>query len=59
GVTPGLVAMIQVTEAIKFFTGIGELLKGEMLIYDGERMRFMRVELSYDPNCPECGGGGR
>jgi adenylyltransferase/sulfurtransferase len=56
GVTPGLIAMIQVTEAIKFFTGIGEVLAGDMLVYDGERMDFMRVQLSYLPECPACGG---
>jgi len=59
GTTPGLIAMIQTTEAIKYFTGIGELLAGEMLIYDGERMDFTKVQLSYLPNCPACGGRRR
>jgi len=56
GTTPGLIAMIQATEAIKYFTGIGRILAGEMLIYDGERMDFTKVQLSYLPDCPACGG---
>jgi len=56
GVSPALIAIIQVTEAIKYFTGIGELLKGELLIYDGETMMFSKVRLRRNPDCPVCGG---
>jgi molybdopterin/thiamine biosynthesis adenylyltransferase len=56
GVSPALVAAVQVTEAIKYFTGIGELLTGQLLIYDGESMTFIKAEVERDPQCPVCGG---
>lgn len=56
GVSPALIAIIQVTEAIKYFTGIGELLKGQLLIFDGEAMMFSKVRLKRDPDCPICRG---
>ncbi|MCS7254257.1 MAG: HesA/MoeB/ThiF family protein [Armatimonadota bacterium] len=59
GTTPGIVAMIQATEVIKYFTGIGQLLLNRYLIYDGEAMSFHIVRLKRDPNCPVCGFSGR
>ncbi len=56
GVSPALIATIQVTEAIKYFTGIGELLAGQLLIYDGESMMLSKVRLRRNPDCPVCGG---
>ncbi len=54
GVAPGLVAVIQVTEAIKFFVGIGDLLTGRLLVYDGGSMSFMPLKTRRDPDCPAC-----
>lgn len=55
GVTPGLVAILQTTEVLKYFTGIGELLLNQLLIYDGETMEFRKIKLTKNPNCPVCG----
>ncbi len=55
GVSPTLVAAVQVTEAIKYFVGVGELLAGRLLIYDGESMTFMKAEMERIPGCPVCG----
>jgi adenylyltransferase/sulfurtransferase len=55
GVAPALVAAIQVTEAVKHFTGIGEMLAGELLVYDGASMRFLRARVERRPDCPTCG----
>ena len=55
GVAPALVAAIQVTEAIKHFTGIGQMLAGELLVYDGASMRFLRARVERQPDCPVCG----
>jgi adenylyltransferase/sulfurtransferase len=44
-----------VTEAIKHFTGIGEMLAGELLVYDGASMRFLRARVERRPDCPACG----
>lgn len=48
GVLPGIIGVIQATEAIKVLTGIGEPLSGQLLIYDAlkmsqTRLRFERV----------------
>ena len=55
GVTPALIGVAQVTEAIKYFTGIGELLLGKLLVYDGETMNFYQADVERDPECPICG----
>jgi sulfur-carrier protein adenylyltransferase/sulfurtransferase len=55
GVLPGLVGMIQATEAIKYLTGVGETLAGRLLLVDAGRMRFRTIEVRPDPACPVCG----
>jgi adenylyltransferase/sulfurtransferase len=55
GVLPGVIGVIQATEAIKLITGIGEPLVGRFLIYDALRMRFRELKLRRDPECPVCG----
>jgi adenylyltransferase/sulfurtransferase len=55
GVLPGVIGVIQATEAIKLITGIGEPLIGRFLIYDALRMRFRELKLRKDPDCPVCG----
>jgi len=56
GTTPGLIGMIQATEAIKIITGIGELLTNRLLIYDGLKMQFSEIAIKRDPKCVYCGG---
>jgi adenylyltransferase/sulfurtransferase len=55
GVLPGVIGVIQATEAIKLITGIGEPLVGRFLIYDALRMKFRELKLKKDPDCPVCG----
>ena len=55
GVLPGVVGLIQATEAIKLILGIGEPLIGRFLIYDALKMRFRELKLKKDPECPVCG----
>jgi adenylyltransferase/sulfurtransferase len=55
GVMPGLIGMIQATEVIKLITGVGEPLKGRLLVVDAKRMRFRTIEVRRDPQCPVCG----
>ena len=54
GVAPAVIGCIQATEAIKYILGIGELLSGRLLVYDGLSLRFFEFELKKDPECPEC-----
>ncbi len=55
GVLPGVIGVIQATEAIKLVAGIGEPLIGRFLIYDALRMRFRELKLRKDADCPVCG----
>ena len=58
GTTPALIAAIQVTEAVKHFAGIGEVLAEEVLFYDGSSMTFLKARVERNPHCPVCGGIG-
>ncbi|MDP6115984.1 MAG: molybdopterin-synthase adenylyltransferase MoeB [Planctomycetota bacterium] len=53
GVLPGIIGVIQATEAIKLITGIGEPLIGRLMIYDALAMSFTELKLRKDPNAPE------
>jgi molybdopterin-synthase adenylyltransferase len=55
GVTPGIIGMIQAGEAIKYFTGMGELLAGKLLIWDGLTSQTDVVAVDPDPGCRDCG----
>jgi adenylyltransferase/sulfurtransferase len=55
GVLPGLVGLIQSTEALKLLTGLGRPLIGRLLLYDALRMRVREIDLPRDPDCPICG----
>jgi molybdopterin/thiamine biosynthesis adenylyltransferase/rhodanese-related sulfurtransferase len=55
GVLPGVVGLIQATEAIKVLLGKGELLKGRLLAYDALTMTFKQYKVRRDPKCAVCG----
>src|SRR4030095_10005441 len=55
GVLPGIIGVIQATEAIKLILGVGEPLIGRFLIYDALKMKFRELKLKKDPECPVCG----
>jgi adenylyltransferase/sulfurtransferase len=55
GVLPGMIGVMQATEAIKLILGVGEPLIGRFLIYDALRMKFRELKLRKDPDCPVCG----
>jgi len=55
GVLCASIGSIQVTEAIKLITGIGESLIGELMIYDALEMSYRKVRIRKDPNCVLCG----
>jgi molybdopterin/thiamine biosynthesis adenylyltransferase/rhodanese-related sulfurtransferase len=55
GVLCGTVGSIQVNEAIKLITGIGEPISGRLMIYDALDMTFRSVKVRKDPECPVCG----
>jgi adenylyltransferase/sulfurtransferase len=55
GATPGVMGALQALEALKFLTGLGEPLAGQLLVFDGRTMEFRKAKLSYDKDCVECG----
>jgi adenylyltransferase/sulfurtransferase len=55
GVLAGVIGLLQATEAIKFLLGIGDLLTNTLLVYNALEMRFYRVKLNRNPDCPLCG----
>ncbi|RME01310.1 MAG: molybdopterin-synthase adenylyltransferase MoeB, partial [Calditrichaeota bacterium] len=55
GILPGVIGVIQATEAVKLILGKGEPLIGRLLLYDALNMKFREVKLRKDPNCPICG----
>jgi sulfur-carrier protein adenylyltransferase/sulfurtransferase len=55
GILPGLVGVMQATEAIKLILGAGEPLIGRLLLVDALAMRFRELKLRKDPDCPVCG----
>lgn len=54
GTTPGIIGLIQANEAIKYLVGIGKLLTGRLLVYNGLEMRFSEVQIEANPGCPVC-----
>jgi sulfur-carrier protein adenylyltransferase/sulfurtransferase len=55
GVLCASVGSIQVTEAIKVLTGVGDPLVGRLMIYDALEMTYRSVKVRKDPECPLCG----
>lgn len=56
---PGVIGSIQAVEAMKVILGLGDLLVGRMLIFDGLRMDVSLVQVGKDPSCAVCSEGNR
>lgn len=57
GVVPGVIGLIQATEAVKLLLDIGESLTGRLLQFDALTMRFRDTRLKPDPDCAVCAPG--
>jgi sulfur-carrier protein adenylyltransferase/sulfurtransferase len=57
GVLPGLVGMVQATEALKLLLGRGTPLLGRLLLLDALEMRFRELTIHREPDCPRCAPG--
>jgi adenylyltransferase/sulfurtransferase len=55
GVLPGVVGLIQATEALKVLLGAGETLRGRLLTYDALGMTFRTFKVRRNPKCAVCG----
>ena len=59
GVTPGIIGLIQASEAIKYIVGVGELLSGKLLLWDGLTSQTEIVQVDKNAHCQDCGTGRR
>lgn len=55
GAVAGVIGTLQANEALKFFTGAGELLYNRMLVFDALSSSFRTVKVSRSAACPLCG----
>jgi len=49
---PGIIGVIQATEAVKIITGIGTTLSGRLLLFDALGMKFRELKLRPNPERP-------
>jgi sulfur-carrier protein adenylyltransferase/sulfurtransferase len=55
GVLCASIGSVQVNEAIKLITGVGDPLTGRLMIYDALEMSYRTVRVRKDPECAVCG----
>ena len=55
GVLCASIGSIQVNEAIKLITGIGDPAVGQLVIYDALELSWRKLKVRKDPNCALCG----
>ena len=55
GVLCASIGSIQVNEAIKLLTGIGDPAIGKLVIYDALELEWRKLKVRKDPNCALCG----
>ena len=55
GILPGLIGVVQATEAVKLILGTGRPLIGRLLLYDALDMSFREMKVRKNPKCPVCG----
>jgi len=55
GVLPGIIGVLQATEALKLLLGIGDPLVSRLLTYDALAGEFNELRLFRDPKCLACG----
>ena len=55
GAIAGMLGTIQAAEALKYITGVGELLINGLLTFDARTMSFRKIHLARQESCPLCG----
>lgn len=55
GIAPAIVGAIQAAEVIKYLVGMGTLLTGRLLLYDGMAQTFKEFKIRRNPQCEHCG----
>lgn len=55
GSIAGMLGTIQATEALKYLTGVGELLTNRLLTFDAKTMNFRTINIKHNHKCRVCG----
>ncbi|MDR1631807.1 MAG: molybdopterin-synthase adenylyltransferase MoeB [Dysgonamonadaceae bacterium] len=55
GAIAGMLGTIQAAEALKYFTGVGELLTNRLLTFNAKSMDFRKITTRRASSCPVCG----
>ena len=55
GILPGIIGTLQATEVLKLALGIGETLRGRLLLFDALSMKFREIAVVRNAGCPLCG----
>lgn len=55
GAIAGMLGTIQAAEALKYITGVGELLTNRLLTFDAKTMQFQTFNVRKRKNCELCG----
>lgn len=59
GVLPGVLGVLQATEAIKLLLGLGNSLVGRLVLYDALASTFQEMKLHKKADCPTCADPNR
>jgi adenylyltransferase/sulfurtransferase len=51
GIAPAVIGVLQAAEAIKYLTGIGELLTDRLVVYDGLKAKWSEFKVKMNPEC--------
>jgi molybdopterin/thiamine biosynthesis adenylyltransferase len=54
GASAGIIGSLEAMETIKLLTGVGQTLKGKLLVCDFHDMNFTTIPLDANPKCPVC-----
>jgi molybdopterin-synthase adenylyltransferase len=58
GATPAVIGSLQALEALKYLSGTGPTIKGQLLVWEGATTDFKKYRVRKDPECPSCGKRG-
>ena len=50
----GIIGAVQAMETIKLIAGVGDVLRGRLLLLDARSMQWRELRLPRDPHCPTC-----
>lgn len=54
GATPGVIGVMEAMETLKYLAGVGQTLKGRLLLWNGADADLRVLKVRRDPNCPAC-----